>query len=71
MTSKIRAGSTKMFRKLAFAILVALLFAFLGLFDNVGYRVDSIQESLIPNQDYVDVNVSFEATHNPVLYPFC
>lgn len=59
-------------KRLSIAIGVALSLFLLGTFSGVGYRVNSISESIIPSPDraFADVYVFFDATYSPVLYPF-
>jgi hypothetical protein len=52
---------------------MALLFAVLGLFGGLGYRVNHLQElSFIPNDqlEFANATISFSATYDPVLDPF-
>lgn len=62
------------FRRMIFALSMTLLFIFLGLFNDLGYHVHSLEEiSFTANTDYqIGQNVAnmvFEATYNPLLFP--
>jgi hypothetical protein len=59
--------------KMGLAILMALLFAVLGLIGGLGYHVLSLQQlSFYPHDilGYADATISFSAIYNPILYPF-
>lgn len=73
MLPGIRARATIVFRKVMLAITVAFLLALLGIFNNVGYHVNSIEElpfNLSRKFGSGDIQFSFDATYNPLLYPF-
>ena len=59
-------------RRLSIAIGVAMLLFLLGIFNGVGYNINSISERISPSPDrtFADVYVFFDATYNPILYPF-
>jgi hypothetical protein len=59
-------------RRLSIAIGVAMLLFLLGIFNGVGYNINSISERITPSPDrtFADVYVFFDATYNPLLYPF-
>ena len=62
----------KVVKRLSIAIGVAMLLFLLGIFNGVGYSINSISESIItsPDRTFADVYVFFDATYNPILYPF-
>jgi hypothetical protein len=62
----------KVVKRLSIAIGVAMLLLLLGIFNGVGYSINSISESISPSSDsaFADVSVSFDATYNPILHPF-
>jgi hypothetical protein len=52
---------------------MALLFALLGLSGGLGYSLHSLEQlSFVPHNrlGYADVEISFSATYDPLLYPF-
>lgn len=63
----------RVFLRLAFAVVMAVFLVFLGTFEGVGYQVHRIQElSFVPNYNYgyADAAFTFDATYNPILFPF-
>lgn len=75
MTSEAFEGRriTRVLRKFAIAVVMALLFALLGLSGGLGYRLHSLEQlSFVPHDQlgYADVDISFAATYDPLLYPF-
>jgi hypothetical protein len=60
-------------KKGALAVLMAFLFAMLGLVGGLGYHLNHIQELSFTrheNLQFADANISFSATYDPLLYPF-
>jgi hypothetical protein len=60
-------------KKCALAVLMAFLFAILGLVGGVGYHLNHLKElSFFPNDqlEFADATISFSATYNPLLDPF-
>jgi hypothetical protein len=72
MNSHFRVGAAKALKKIILAILIAFFLALLGLFGNLGYHVNSANESIktYSNTDYMDLTISLDMTFNPLLYPF-
>lgn len=72
MHSYSRASAVKVFKRAILAILMAFFLAFLGLFSNLAYHVNSANESIksSPYSDYMDVTMSLDMTFDPLLYPF-
>jgi hypothetical protein len=65
--------SVRVLRKFAVALLVALLFAVLGVIGGLGYRLNHLQElsfEVHEDEEWANATVSFSATYNPLLYPF-
>ncbi|MDH5694657.1 MAG: ABC transporter permease [Gammaproteobacteria bacterium] len=63
----------KILFKSVFILAMALLLALLGTFDRIGYHVHEIEElSFTPDYryNYADATFKFNATYNPILYPF-
>jgi hypothetical protein len=62
----------KVVKRLSIAIGVAMLLFLLGIFNGVGYSINSISENISPSSDsaFANVSVSFDATYNPILHPF-
>jgi hypothetical protein len=58
---------------MAIAVLLAFLFAMLGIISGLGYHRNSLEQlyfQIHPTLGYADATISFSATYDPLLYPF-